>query len=82
MKIAYLACALFWLSSAAVNAQILAPREAAQIELGPLSLYPSLRIVDAGIDENVFNDADNPKKDFTFTVASRALVTCLLSSDH
>lgn len=73
MKIAYLACALFWLSSAAVDAQILAPREAAQIEFGPLSLYPSLRIVDAGIDENVFNDADNPKQDVTFTVASRAL---------
>ncbi|HKY23463.1 MAG TPA: outer membrane beta-barrel protein, partial [Vicinamibacterales bacterium] len=62
----------------AVDAQIQAPREAAQIEFGPLSIYPSLRIVDAGIDENVFNEPDNLKEDFTFTVASRALAVMRL----
>ena len=30
------------------HAQIIAPREAAQIEFGPTSIYPSVRIVDAG----------------------------------
>ena len=35
----------------------LAPREAAQIEFGTLALYPSLQIVDAGFDDNVFNDS-------------------------
>jgi putative beta-barrel porin BBP2 len=57
----------------AVHAQLTAPREAAQILMGPLSVYPTLRIVDAGKDRNVFNDEENPKEDFTFTVASRAL---------
>ena len=44
------------LTAAPAEAQITAPREAAQIEFGTLSLYPSLQIVDAGIDDNVFND--------------------------
>ena len=39
------------------EAQISAPREAAQIEFGTLALYPTLQILDAGIDDNVFNDA-------------------------
>ena len=73
----YLACLLLALPTV-VEAQIVAPREAAQIEFGPLSLYPSLRIVDAGIDENVFNDPANPKEDFTFTLASRALAVLRL----
>lgn len=61
------------LTAAPARAQITAPREAAQIELGPLSLYPSLRIVDAGFDENVFNDSTEPQRDYTLTVASRML---------
>ena len=55
------------------HAQIIAPREAAQIEFGPLSIYPSLQLVDAGTDQNVFNDTVNPKEDYTFTIASQAL---------
>jgi hypothetical protein len=55
------------------RAQITTPSEAAQIQLGPLSVYPSVRLIDVGIDENVFNDSDNPSDDFTFTLASRAL---------
>lgn len=57
----------------ALRAQLTAPREAAQIQMGPLSIYPTLRITDAGKDRNIFNDEENPKEDFTFTVASRAL---------
>lgn len=61
------------LAAVPAEAQITAPREAAQIELGPLSVYPSVRLIDVGIDQNVFNETENPKEDFTFTVASRAL---------
>ncbi len=56
-----------------VHAQIEAPREAAQIHLGPVSIYPSLQIVDAGRDRNVFNEETNPREDLTFTAASRAI---------
>ena len=63
---------LLW-PAAPARAQIAAPRESAQIEFGSLSLYPSVQLTDAGIDENVFNDGSDPKKDVTFTVASQAL---------
>jgi hypothetical protein len=62
--------------------QITAPREAAQIELGPLSIYPSLQILDAGIDENVFNDGSAPQRDFTLTVASRLLSVVRLGANE
>ena len=64
--------------AARAHAQINAPREAAQIEYGPFSLYPSLVIADAGRDSNVFNDGQSPKEDYTFTVQSRALVVTRL----
>lgn len=70
------------LTPAPVAAQITAPREAAQIELGPLSLYPSLQIVDAGFDENVFNDGTEPQRDYTMTVASRMLGVIRLGSNE
>ncbi len=57
----------------AAQAQIVAPREAARIEFGPLSVYPSVRLIDLGVDENVFNDAVDPKQDLTLTLASKAL---------
>jgi hypothetical protein len=65
-----------------VQAQIIAPREAAQIEFGQLSVYPSLRVVDMGRDENVFNDAVNPESDYTFTIASRALAVLRLGQNE
>jgi hypothetical protein len=55
------------------QAQLTAPREAAQLQFGPLSLYPSLRIVDVGIDDNVFNDTVAERDDYTFTIASRVM---------
>lgn len=70
------------LMEAPASAQITAPREAAQIELGPLSLYPSLQIVDAGYDENVFNDGTEPQRDYTLTVASRMLAVVRLGSNE
>ncbi len=62
--------------------QIAAPREAAQIEWGPLSLYPSLQIVDAGVDDNVFNDGTAPQHDYTLTVASRVLSVIRLGGNE
>jgi hypothetical protein len=76
------ACQALALWPAPAAAQITAPREGAEIEFGPLSVYPSLQIVDAGIDENVFNDAGEARKDYTFTVASRALAVLRVGSNE
>jgi hypothetical protein len=42
------------------------------VMLGPIRITPSLILKDMGMDDNVFNEAENPKRDFTFTVAPRA----------
>jgi hypothetical protein len=60
------------------QAQIIAPREAAQIQLGSLSIYPSVRLIDVGMDQNVYNDPSDPTEDFTFTVASKAVAVLRL----
>ena len=70
------------LTAAPASAQIAAPREAAQIAFGPLSLYPSLQIVDVGVDDNVFNDAEAPQTDYTMTVSSRVLAVIRLGSNE
>ena len=44
------------------------------IVYGPLTLTPSLVIKDMGLDDNVFNEAVDPKSDFTFTLTPRASV--------
>ena len=44
------------------------------LAMGPLWLTPSLIIKDMGVDENVFNEPVNPKRDFTFTITPRATV--------
>ena len=70
------------LTAAPGEAQISAPREAAQIEFGTLALYPSLQIIDAGIDDNVFNAPVAPQRDYTFTAASRVLTVLRLGSNE
>lgn len=72
------ACHLVVLWPSTAHAQLTAPREAAQIAFGPLSLYPSVRVVEAGKDTNIFNDGTEPKEDYTFTVRSRALAVLRL----
>lgn len=62
--------------------QISVPREAAQIQFGVFSLYPSLQIVDAGMDDNVFNDTVAPQSDYTMTVASRLLGVVRLGTNE
>ena len=49
------------------------PTTVAAIQTGPVSLYPSIELRDIGIDSNVFNVADEPREDFTFTVNPRVL---------
>ena len=70
------------LAAAEVDAQVTAPREAAQIEFGTLALYPTLQILDAGIDDNVFNDSTAPARDYTMTVASKVLTVLRLGSNE
>ena len=70
------------LTAVPAAAQISAPREAAQIAFGPLALYPSLQVVDAGVDDNVFNDAEAPQSDYTLTVASRLLAVVRLGGNE
>lgn len=41
------------------------------IRLGPLGITPMLMLRDIGRDENVFNENENPKSDFTFTAEPR-----------
>jgi putative beta-barrel porin BBP2 len=39
---------------------------------GPFRLTPSLLVKDMGVDDNVFNESVDPKRDFTLTVTPRA----------
>ena len=66
-------------------------RKTYPIHAGPLYVRPAVQLKELGVDTNVFNEASEPKSDFTFTVtpradlavplARRALVTALLGSD-
>jgi hypothetical protein len=38
---------------------------------GPLGLTPTLAITNLGVDDNIFNEANEPKSDFTMTVTPR-----------
>jgi Putative beta-barrel porin 2 len=48
------------------------PLEQATIRMGSVGLNPSFVVRDLGVDNNVFNDAEHPKSDFTFTMTPRA----------
>jgi hypothetical protein len=42
-----------------------------RVRLGPVLATPSIAVTNLGVDSNVFNDENDPKKDFTFTVSPR-----------
>lgn len=67
------ALVLMLLVAAGAEAQTTSPPVGTDraLVLGPVSLYPSIAIKDAGFDSNIVNDADNPKSDFTFTTQPR-----------
>lgn len=45
--------------------------ERARVQVGPFNLTPSVAVTNLGIDTNVFNEFDDPKRDFTFTLSPR-----------
>lgn len=47
------------------------PPSVAAIQVGPLSVFPSINLHDIGTDSNIFNETAQPKDDFTFTVTPR-----------
>jgi hypothetical protein len=47
------------------------PLDTMPIRFGLLGLSPTLVITNFGIDDNIFNDATDPKRDFTVTVTPR-----------
>jgi hypothetical protein len=65
---------------AAVSAQPAPDKARAQV--GPFSLNPQLILRDVGTDSNVFNEAADPKQDFTATVGAKLDVTARLSRLH
>lgn len=48
--------------------------DTAVIRVGPFGINPTLTLREIGRDENVFNDRDDPKSDFTFTLVPQAEV--------
>ena len=50
------------------------PEELSRYRLGPLRFTPSVTLANLGVDTNVFNEAVNPKQDFTTTFGPKANV--------
>lgn len=61
-----LCCSGFGASSVAAQG---ADPEKAPLLLGPVELWPVVQLRNVGVDDNVFNEAENPKRDFTVTAA-------------
>lgn len=49
------------------------PIDTMPLRFGPLGVTPTLAITNFGIDSNIFNDASDPRSDFTTTVTPRVL---------
>ena len=47
------------------------PIESMPFRFGPVGLSPTLAVTNFGVDDNIFNDATDPKRDFTATVTPR-----------
>jgi hypothetical protein len=75
MRLATAACVALLLSASSAGAQTGAPTAAESptvFKAGVLSLKPMFAVKNIGQDNNVFNEAENPKSDFTMTVAPSA----------
>ena len=66
-SVVLLACACLSVSTA--HAQDDDPVETARVQAGPFGLTPTIALTNLGVDSNVFNTFEDPKKDFTFTVS-------------
>src|SRR5204863_400326 len=64
-----LASMLLAIAPSAIAQEIPDPAAEARIHLGPLAFSPTLSLVNAGVDTNVFYEPDQltPKRDFTIT---------------
>jgi hypothetical protein len=60
---------VFWASAPALAQS--QPPARAEIRFGSLTLRPRLDIRDVGVDSNIFNDAGEPREDFTATITPR-----------
>ena len=49
--------------------------ETRSIHAGPVSIYPTMAVRDVGTDSNVYNDANGPRGDFTYSLTPRLFVT-------
>lgn len=77
--------------SVPVSAQAPAdPIERAPVQIGPLGLAPRIALTDFGVDTNVFNQFEDTRQDFTFTLspmldaslrAGRSRLTVLTRTD-
>lgn len=47
------------------------PRASARMHVGPFYITPTVQVRNLGIDTNVFNEFENPKSDFTYTLAPK-----------
>jgi len=67
-------CPLLGLSIAFAAAPAAAQQDAdsSVLKIGPVSIVPTLAIRDIGRDNNVFNEATDPKSDFTMTISPKA----------
>jgi hypothetical protein len=50
------------------------PLESMPIRFGPVGISPSLAVTDVGVDSNIFSSAEDPREDFTATIAPRVIV--------
>ena len=65
---------ILWLGTTVSYAQTIVPidpLDSMPIRLGPIGLNPTLAVTNFGIDDNIFNEATDPKRDFTMTVTPR-----------
>ncbi len=68
VRVAVVACGLSGLMAAGAGAQSTDPERQA-VHVGPFAFRPRVAITNVGVDYNVFNERDNPKRDFTFVAA-------------
>lgn len=47
------------------------PPSQVKVRLGPVLLSPAVAFGNVGVDENVFNDSTDPKRDFTMTISPK-----------
>lgn len=55
----------FFIFATPAAAQDLGSEESARFRFGPLRITPSIALTNVGVDDNVFNESENPRRDTT-----------------